>query len=90
MANDLDLLVTWGREFCAVLPANAEATGQDAYEAFWDAFGREPEVGVFRAMGDVEFADLAAAARDVLEDPAVTADQMRQAVGRTIALSEAA
>lgn len=90
MANDLDLLVTWGREFCAVLPDNDEATGQDAYEAFFEAFGREPEVSVFRAMGDTEFADLAAAAREVLEDPAVTADQMRQAVGRTIALSEAA
>jgi hypothetical protein len=87
MAEDLDLLVTWGREFCAVLPDGSEATGQDAYEAHWDAFDRDPDLAFFRAMDAAAFSDLAAAARDLLEIPSVTADQMREAVRRTIALA---
>lgn len=85
MSNDLDLLTTWGREFCAVLPDNLEATGQDAYEAHWDAFDRDPDIGFFRAMDAAAFSDLAAAAREVLGDPSVTAEQMREAVRSTIA-----
>ena len=85
MANDLDLFVTWGREFCAALPDNTEATAQDAYEAHWDAFDRDPDVAFFRAMDEAAFADLASAAREVLEEPSVIADQMRQAVTSTLA-----
>lgn len=85
MTNDLDLLTTWGREFCAALPDNTEVTGQDAYEAHWDAFDRDPDVAFFRAMDDAAFADLAAAARDLLDDPSVTDDGMREAVRRTLA-----
>lgn len=84
MSNELDLLVTWGREFCAAMPDNTEVTGQDAYEAHVEAFDRDPNIAFFRAMGPAEFAALAAAAAEILEDPDVSADQMRGAVERTL------
>lgn len=87
MADDLDLLTTWGREFCIALGPDTEATGQDAYEAFSDAFDQEPTLDAFAAMGAAEVSALTAAARALLEDSSITDAQMRAAVDRTLALA---
>jgi hypothetical protein len=83
VSNLLDLPTTWGREFCAALADNTEVTGQDAYEAFWEAFDRDPDLDALRAMSTGDFETLAQAAGELLDAP-VTGDQIRQAVTRTI------
>lgn len=79
-----DLLVTWGREFCAALGYPDGVTSQDAYEVHMQAFHRPPEIPLFEKMGTADYAALALAARDILEHEAISDDQMRLAVQSTI------
>ena len=79
-----DLLTTWGREFVAAIPAEAEASGQDACEVFHAAFDRDPDRAFLAALTEADFARLAAAANAELERDDIEASAMGEAVRRTL------
>jgi len=84
--DELGLLSTLGREFCAVLgDFIPDLCGQDAYEVFSSALEGEVSVYKLRSLSDADVEALRAACESSLECQSVTSDHIREIVRATVA-----
>jgi hypothetical protein len=86
--GDLDFLIAFGQEFSAALAPpvpKGMIVPQDAYEVWLKAFGADPSPEALAALTDAAVEQLRTACACYFECPALSQEQVRRAVSRTLA-----
>jgi hypothetical protein len=87
-SSELDFLAAFGDEFCEAMSTPVpfgSIVPQDSYDVWWRAFGRAPTPSALAAMTTQNLEELRAASVAYFECPAISVEQVRLAVSRTLA-----